>query len=147
MKASATKMSKDWLSARGYLVERTEQTIRVPDYKSKTGWKIWKRDLLNFADLLVLHKDKTGVTFVQCTVGMNHKDERMAKILGISCVGLILRAYNRIELHVWRKKKKQWTLARYHLQDHRGILQWTDDLENVTLFNQKAANETATENW
>lgn len=121
-KASATAMSKHWLQEQGYIVGLTEQNVRIPK-KQPDGsmlWEMFKRDLWTFADLTAINAQKQGTLYVQCTIGMNNKPERMAKILACEYTSTILKAGNQIELHIWRKLKGsgriKWELARYTLK-------------------------------
>ena len=119
-RASATAMSKAWLVERGYIVGSTEQNVRYPS-KTKPGtWEMFKRDLFNFADLTCVNPEKQGTLYVQSTIGMSHKGERMQKILAIPAVLAVLKSANQIELHVWRKLKGsgrvRWELARLSLK-------------------------------
>lgn len=134
-KASATAMSKEWMQDHGYLVALTEQNIRIPDKTSPTGWRMFKRDLWNIADLIGVDANKNGVLLVQSTIGMNNKPERMQKILDAPATRPLLDAHNEIELHIWRKLKPRgervrWQLARYKLKSlfaGNGLkLQWVD---------------------
>jgi len=144
-KASATAMSKEWLTDLGYIVGGTEQTIRIPS-KTKPGqWEMFKRDLFNFADLTCVNASKPGTLYVQSTIGMNNKPERMQKILAIPAVLAVLKSGNQIELHVWRKLKGsgrvRWELARYTLKrlGDTDAMAWYDEQQALLLSELQAA--------
>ena len=145
MKASATAMSKAWLTERGYIVGGTEQTIRIPSKKKPGTWEMFKRDLFNFADLACVNAEKQGTLYVQSTIGMNNKGERMQKILGIPTVLTVLKSGNGVELHVWRKLKGsgrvRWELARYTLKrvGDTDAMAWYDEKEALLLSELQAA--------
>ena len=110
--------SLKWLREQGYIVQGTEATVRIPDKALPSGWRMFRRDLFNFCDMLAVKPDVFGATFVQVTAGMNNKGGRIAKIEAAPASHAILRSGNTIELHIWRKmgargKVKHWKLARF----------------------------------
>jgi len=134
--ASATAMSAEWLRDRNYLVERTEQTVRIPDKEKPGKWKVWKKDLWTFADLTAVNPKVLGTLYVQCSIGLgSHKTDRQEKINNADATRLLLRAGNQIELHLWRKLKEngrpRWTLARFtaFIQPDTDNVMWRDDSE------------------
>jgi hypothetical protein len=131
-KASATAMSMEWLRERGYIVERTEQNVRVPDKKIPGGWRIWKKDLFSFADLTGVDGKTPGTLFTQATIGMNNKAERMEKIAQAPATRAVLASGNQIELHVWRKMgargaRKTWEMARFTIHIDGSYFTWRDE--------------------
>src|SRR4051812_36726061 len=77
---SPTARSMQWLRNQGYSVAVVEQNVRIPDPKSPSGWRLFKRDLFGFADLIAIHPEKPATLFIQVTGGMNNKGERQQKI-------------------------------------------------------------------
>lgn len=139
-KASATGMSMNWLRERGYLVERTEQNMRAPDKAGSVPgqpmkWKMWKKDLWSFSDLAAINPAVNGTTYVQATIGIQHKQERMEKIAQATATRAILASDNTIELHIWRKMgkrggQKTWQLARFTVRLDGEFLAWEDETGN-----------------
>lgn len=152
-KASATAMSMEYLRERGYIVERTEQTVRALD-KKLNKWKIWKKDLWSFADLAAVDTGKanilgtlSGTLYVQCTIGMNNKGARMDKIQQAAATRAILASGNYIELHVWRKvgPRKTWELAQWSIRIRGDSFVWEDATGEVVqggpLFSKQSLVE------
>lgn len=123
-----------WLRDRGFICQTTEQTVRYPDKERPGRWKVFRRDLYGFVDLVGIRGDVLGCTFVQTTAGMSHKGERQQKIEASSAIVPLLLAGNTVELHIWRKlgargKPKRWSLARYGAHLVGTAVAWNDITE------------------
>lgn len=117
MADSVSKRSLQWLRDHGYTAQVVEQNVRYPDKAHPGKTIMFKRDLWGFADIAAVHPDMIGTVYVQSTLGMNNKGERMKKIETSPLAPIVLFG-NRVELHIWRKmgargKRKVWKLARY----------------------------------
>lgn len=141
---SANQYSAKWLRKQGYQCESTEQTVRAPDMEAPrdpsgkpSKWKVWKRDLFNFCDLLAVKHGEHGITFVQTTTS-NHVEERLQKIAGIPVVRAIIGAGNRVHVHGWKQcggkgKPKSWQMKITQVTfDEDGIME-TKVLDSVNI--------------
>jgi hypothetical protein len=116
---SAQTLTNKRLRDCGWIVGKTEQDMRIPDKTIPGGYKIFKRDLFGFADLVAVHPDSPGTLYVQTTVNLgSHKTERLEKIEASSATIPLLKAGNQVEFWGWRKigprgKRKTWQVSRW----------------------------------
>ena len=91
---SAVSWTKAYFERRGWTVDITEKTVQFPD--KETGRMVMvKRDLFGLADLVMVHPDHNGTTYVQTTTGSNFAD-RLAKTIGSPKAMNILKSGNAI---------------------------------------------------
>jgi hypothetical protein len=134
-KFNANQYSAKWLRKQGYECESTEQTVRIPDNEAPrdaTGrpskWKMFKRDLFNFCDLIAIKYGETGTTYIQTTTAKN-VNARLEKIAGIAVVRPIIKAGNHVHVHGWKElggkgKPRSWHLTITEVTfDEDGLMQ------------------------
>ena len=152
---SANQYSAKWLRKQGYQCESTEQTVRAPDLEAPkdangrpTKWKVWKRDLFNFCDLLAVKYGENGTTYIQTTTAKN-VNARLEKIAGLAVVRAIVKAGNRVHVHGWKEcggrgKPKSWQLTITDVTfDEDGIME-TKTIDSVS-FADPGTKETQAE--
>ena len=112
---SATQYSMRYLRKQGFEVWKTEQTVRAPNPVVPGTFKIWKRDLFNFADLVAIRETTRGTLYVQTTT-VSHQADRIAKVANLPVVQTIVKSGNFVHVHGWAKKgprggRKVWQLT------------------------------------
>ena len=143
MASQAHELSLKWMKEdANWIPGSVEQTIRYPDKENFGKWKMFKRDLYNIADYVAI--DSTGkikgTIYLQFSVGMNNKSVRVAKITASPHTKPILRAGNRIEIHIWRKMGKRgarkfWKLHRFCARlDEFGDIEWFEVVDEGDAF-------------
>lgn len=143
-KFNANQYSAKWLRKQGYQCESTEQTVRIPDNETPrdatgrpTKWKMFKRDLFNFCDLLAVKHGEPGTTYIQTTTAKN-VNARLEKIAGIVVVRPIISSGNRVHVHGWKErggrgKPRSWQLTITEVTfDEDGLMQ-TKTINNETI--------------
>jgi len=112
------QMSRDNLTARGFLVSTVEAAKRFPDKKKRACEECGhqpevsvKVDLFNFGDLLAFHPQSGRHIIVQSTTQPNHST-RVLKILGIMEAKLCLLAGVEVGVQSWAQdgKGERWRL-------------------------------------
>jgi len=110
---TATKWRK-----KGYYVELTEYTLRIPDPKTPGGFRVVKKDLHGFVDMVAMNDDE--VIYIQPTSWSN-MSARLRKIqtgevgrgqwrirMRIIARRLLGFPHVRILIEGWKKDKDKW---------------------------------------
>jgi hypothetical protein len=132
MKVSPTQRSLKFFRDLGFTCGITEKNVRIPDKTVPGGWRVFKQDLFGFCDIVAVHPDVKGTTFIQTTSGLgSHRVDRMEKIQEAPAALQLLKAGNAIEFHGWRKvgargAPKRFALKRYIAKLVDGKITWVD---------------------
>jgi len=102
-----TSRSRKYLERSGFIVANVERSLNVLKDKSNPfGARFINRfDAFSIADLIACKADVIGTTYVQST-DFGHAADHREKILAARAAPILLKAENRIELHLWKSYKK-----------------------------------------
>lgn len=137
---TTTSRSRTWLEKQGFIVALVERTMWFPQRINgiPTGRNIpMKFDCFGFADLVAVHPDIPGTSYIQ-TTSRDHQAERRQKVIDAVAVPTILKAGNDVYVHGWGKtgargKRKLWQVSVFKARLNSSGVVVMEEVEEGTI--------------